>query len=76
MLTPLQPVPQGSTLNDLRAEARKQTTYFKYGTTNPVETAFAKIGESVKGAYHWVMGHLVAGSEEAKKKAKEAKNEL
>ncbi|KAI3331779.1 hypothetical protein HD806DRAFT_169370 [Xylariaceae sp. AK1471] len=70
------PVPQGSTLNDLKAEARKQTTYFKYGTTNPVDTAFAKIGESVKGAYQWVMGHLVAGSEEAKKKAEDVKNEL
>ncbi|KAI0197735.1 hypothetical protein F4808DRAFT_437962 [Astrocystis sublimbata] len=67
------PVPQGSTLNELKAEARKQSTYFKYGTTNPVDTAFAKIGESVKGAYQWVMGQLGAGAEEAKSKAK---NEL
>ncbi|KAI1154718.1 hypothetical protein F4825DRAFT_448155 [Nemania diffusa] len=67
------PIPQGSTLNELRAEARKQHTYFKYGTSNPVDTAFAKIGESVKGAYQWVMGQLGAGAEEAKTKAK---NEL
>ncbi|KAI0967612.1 hypothetical protein F4678DRAFT_238283 [Xylaria arbuscula] len=66
-------VPQGSTLNELKAEARKQSTYFKYGTTNPVDTAFAKIGESVKGAYQWVVGQLGAGATEAKKKAK---NEL
>ncbi|KAI1130500.1 hypothetical protein F5Y10DRAFT_235802 [Nemania abortiva] len=66
------PVPQGSTLNELKAEARKQSTYFKYGTTNPVDTAFAKIGESVKGAYQWVLGQFGAGAEEAKK----AKNEL
>ncbi|KAI0109527.1 hypothetical protein GGR51DRAFT_569825 [Nemania sp. FL0031] len=67
------PVPQGSTLNELKAEARKQSTYFKYGTTNPVDTAFAKFGESVKGAYQWVLGQLGAGAEEAKKKTK---NEL
>lgn len=67
------PIPQGSTLNELVAEARKQSTYFKYGTTNPVDTAFAKIGESVRGAYQWVLGHLGAGAQEAKNKAK---NEL
>ncbi|KAI0141816.1 hypothetical protein GGR57DRAFT_486472 [Xylariaceae sp. FL1272] len=70
------PVPQGSTLNDLKAEARKQSTYFKYGTTNPVDTAFAKMSESVKGAYHWVVDQLGAGSEQAKKKAQDTKNEL
>ncbi|KAI3332593.1 hypothetical protein F4824DRAFT_491523 [Ustulina deusta] len=66
-------VPQGSTLNELQAEARKQSTYFKYGTTNPVDTAFAKVGESVKGAYQWVIDQLSSGANEAKKKAK---NEL
>ncbi|KAI1480098.1 hypothetical protein K445DRAFT_317467 [Daldinia sp. EC12] len=70
------PVPQGSTLNELRAEARKQSTYFKYGTSNPASTAFAKIGENVKDAYQWVLGHLTAGSEVAKKKAGEVKEEL
>ncbi|KAI1804887.1 hypothetical protein F4811DRAFT_552381 [Daldinia bambusicola] len=70
------PVPQGSTLNELRAEARKQSTYFKYGTSNPATTAFAKIGEGVNNAYQWVMGHLTAGSEVAKKKAGEVKEEL
>ncbi|KAI0409104.1 hypothetical protein F4802DRAFT_593950 [Xylaria palmicola] len=64
------PIPQGSTVNELKAEARKQSTYFKYGTTNPVDTAFAKFGEGVKGAYHWVMDQFGAGAEEAKKKAK------
>ncbi|KAI1822783.1 hypothetical protein F4861DRAFT_513088 [Xylaria intraflava] len=70
------PVPQGSNLNQLKAEARKQSTYFKYGTTNPVDTAFAKLGDSVKGAYQWVWDQLGAGTEEAKEKAKGAKNEL
>ncbi|KAI1437151.1 hypothetical protein GGR50DRAFT_646288 [Xylaria sp. CBS 124048] len=70
------PVPQGSTLNELKAEARKQSNYFKYGTTNPVDTAFAKLGDNVKGAYNWMWDKLGAGSEEAKKKAENAKNEL
>ncbi|RYO98567.1 hypothetical protein DL763_002097 [Monosporascus cannonballus] len=70
------PVPQGSTLNELRAAARKQVTYFKYGTNSPTGTAFAKLSESVKDTYNWVMGHLGAGSEVAKKKAQDAKNEL
>ncbi|KAI1101352.1 hypothetical protein F4804DRAFT_316116 [Jackrogersella minutella] len=70
------PVPQGSTINDLRAEARKQYTYFKYGTTNPASTAFAKLGENVKGAYHWVVDQLSSGSEAAQKKAGDLKEEL
>ena len=55
------------------SSAKKQSTYFKYGTSGPVDTAFAKIGESVKGAYQWVIGQLGAGAHEAKQKAK---NEL
>ncbi|KAI0006333.1 hypothetical protein F4779DRAFT_26556 [Xylariaceae sp. FL0662B] len=70
------PVPQGSTINELKAEARKQSTYFKYGTTNPADTAFAKISESVKGAYQWVVDQLGAGSEAAKEKAQDVKEEL
>ncbi|KAI0485060.1 hypothetical protein GGR56DRAFT_681123 [Xylariaceae sp. FL0804] len=69
-------VPQGSTLEQLKAQARKQSTYFKYGTTNPADTAFAKIGESVKGAYQWVLDKVGAGSEAAKQTAKKAKEEL
>lgn len=76
VLTMLQPVHQGSTLNELRAQARKQSTYFKYGTTTPTGTAFAKLSESVKDTYQWVMGQLGAGAGAAKKKAEETKNEL
>jgi len=60
------PVPQGSTVNELRAYARKQYTYFKYGTSSPSETIFAKIEGYVKPAYQWVMSQLNAGSEAAK----------
>ncbi|KAI0025361.1 hypothetical protein F4780DRAFT_720706 [Xylariomycetidae sp. FL0641] len=70
------PVPQSSNLDKLKAEARKQSTYFKYGTTNPADTAFAKISESVKGAYQWVVDQLGAGSEAAKQKAQNVKEEL
>ncbi|KAI1403089.1 hypothetical protein F4819DRAFT_452630 [Hypoxylon fuscum] len=70
------PVHQGSTINELKAEARKQSTYFKYGTTNPATTAFAKLGENVKGAYQWVASQLGAGSEAAKQKAGDIKEEL
>lgn len=70
------PVLQGSTLNELKAEARRQSTYFKYGTSNPMDTAFAKLGGSVKDAYRWVLDQLSVGSEEAKKKTKDAKGEL
>ncbi|KAL7628424.1 hypothetical protein AAE478_002627 [Parahypoxylon ruwenzoriense] len=70
------PAPQGSTINKLRAEARKQSAYFKYGTTSPAETVFAKLTENVKSAYQWVLDHLSAGSEAAKKKAGDFKEEL
>ncbi|KAI0892518.1 hypothetical protein F4806DRAFT_233078 [Annulohypoxylon nitens] len=70
------PVPQGSTINELKAEARKQSTYFKYGTTNPATTAFAKISENVKGAYQWVLDQIQAGSDAVKEKAGAAKEEL
>jgi hypothetical protein len=69
-------VPQGSTLNHLKAEARKQSTYFKYGTTNPVDTVYAKFTEGVKDTYQWVLGQLGVGANAAKKKVDDAKKEL
>ncbi|AEO66647.1 29fdfb89-92fc-47a2-b804-1d271ae32f14 [Thermothielavioides terrestris] len=66
------PAPQGSTLNELRALARRQHTYFKYGTTTPAETLYAKVRESVLGGWDWVAGQLRIGSGAAKKKAEEA----
>jgi len=66
-----QPVPQGSTLNELRALARRQWTYFKYGTSTPTGTIFAKIGENAKATWDWVMTQLNIGTEAAKKQAQE-----
>lgn len=67
------PVPQGSTLNEIRALARRQWTYYKYGTSSPSETIFAKIKENVLSGWDWVTGQVMAGSDAAKKKAEEGR---
>uniref|UniRef100_A0A0D6QU78 SAP domain-containing protein n=1 Tax=Araucaria cunninghamii TaxID=56994 RepID=A0A0D6QU78_ARACU len=60
---------QGSNINELRAMARKQATYFRYGTSSPSETIF----ERLKGGVQWVMGlvqgQAAAGSVSASKAA-------
>lgn len=43
---------QGSTTNQLRAEAKKQFTYFRYGTSSPSGTIF----ERIKSGLQWVLG--------------------
>lgn len=81
------PVPQGSKIEELRALARKQATYFRYGTSSPGGTVLAKIEEAAKNGWNWVAEQLHLGSEvaqnkaaeaeaEAKKKAQQAKQEL
>ncbi|KAK6205990.1 hypothetical protein LQW54_008055 [Pestalotiopsis sp. IQ-011] len=70
------PVPQGSKLNELRAYARKQSTYFKYGSSGPADTAFAKFTEAAKNGYQWVLDQVIGGSDAAKKKAQDTKAEL
>jgi len=69
------PVPQGSKTNELRALARRQWTYFKYGTSSPSGTIFAKIGENAKSIWDWTMDQLNIGSQAARKKTQEAKYE-
>lgn len=69
------PVPQGSEINELRALARRQHTYFKYGTTSPAETILAKVKENVQSGWDWVAGQLRLGSDAARKKAEEAEAE-
>ena len=56
--------------------ARRQYTYFKFGTTTPTETVFAKIGETLKDGYNWVMEKINSGSEVAKSEAKERAQKL
>ncbi|WYZ35234.1 hypothetical protein EsH8_I_001510 [Colletotrichum jinshuiense] len=67
------PVPQGSTVDELRAYARKQYTYFKYGTSTPSETLFAKIAENAKGTWNWVANQVGLGADAAQKKAAQTK---
>lgn len=67
------PVPQGSTINELRALARRQWTYYKYGTSTPSETVFAKIKENILGGWDWITGQVMIGSDAAKKKAEDGR---
>lgn len=69
-------VPQGSKLEELRALARKQSTYFKYGTSSPSGTVFAKLGDAAVQGWRWAMGQLRLGSDAAQEKVKVAKEEL
>jgi len=45
---------QGSTTNELRALARRQYTYFRYGTNTPGNTIYAKF----KNGVWWVLSQL------------------
>ncbi|KAL2879313.1 hypothetical protein SGCOL_005441 [Colletotrichum sp. CLE4] len=69
-------VPQGSNVNELRAYARKQYTYFKYGTSTPSETLFAKIAENAKDTWNWVSNQIGLGADAAQKKAAESKDKV
>ncbi|PHH61651.1 hypothetical protein CDD81_8062 [Ophiocordyceps australis] len=66
------PVPQGSKLEELKALARRQSTYFQYGTSSPSETLFAKLGETARGGWNWIAHQLNLGGEAAREKAAEA----
>merc|ERR1711964_403196 len=50
---------QGSNLNELRAEARKQYNFFKYGTSTPSGTIF----ERIKSGLQWILGQASAGAQ-------------
>ena len=67
------PVPQGTKANELRALARRQWTYYQYGTSSPSGTILAKLGENVKSTLDWVKDQLHIGADAAQKKADEAK---
>lgn len=70
------PVPQGSKLEELRAQARKHATYFKYGTSTPTGTAFARLEEVARDGWNWVAHQLNLGGEAAKQKAAEAEKKV
>lgn len=66
------PVPQGSKLEELKALARKQSTYFKYGTSSPHGTLFAQLEDVISSGWNWISKQIRLGSEAAKEKAAEA----
>ncbi|KKY28595.1 putative stress response protein [Phaeomoniella chlamydospora] len=64
------PVPQGGKVEELKAEARKQYNYFKYGTSSPSGTVVARIKE---GAY-WLLDQLKVGIGQGKAQGEDAAN--
>ena len=59
---------QGSTTNELRAKAKEQATYFKYGTSTPQGTLFEKIKEGA----NWVLSQLQLGAKQGKVEGQKA----
>lgn len=59
------PVPQGSTSNQLKAWARNQSNYFRYGTTTPQGTLWVKLQQGAQ----WVMNQLSIGAAAGRKQA-------
>lgn len=70
------PVPQGSTVDQLRAYARKQSTYWRYGTSTPSGTLYAKVSEAVQGTWNWISSQFNAGADAAQKTAGDAKQKV
>ena len=48
---------QGSTANELRALARRSSNYFRYGTSSPPETLWARL----QGGAQWVLNQFKIG---------------
>lgn len=57
------PVPQGSKTNELKAWARNQSNWFRYGTTTPQGTLYAKLA----GAGQWFLDQVYMGATSGKK---------
>lgn len=65
------PVYQGSSINELRAAARRHATYFKYGTTNPKDTIYAKLMDTV----NWALEQVKIGAANGRAQGQEAAEE-
>jgi len=59
------PVPQGSTSNQLKAYARNQANWFRYGTTTPQGTLWVKFTQ----LYDWAWAQLKMGAAVGQKQA-------
>lgn len=62
------PVYQGSSINELRAAARRQATYFQFGTSNPQDTIYAKVMETL----NWALEKLKVGASSGRAQGQEA----
>ena len=61
------PTYQGSNMNELKAEAKKQATYFRHGTSTPQGTIF----ERVKDGFSWMMQQLRLGAAQGRVQGEE-----
>ncbi|KFY17134.1 hypothetical protein V492_00867, partial [Pseudogymnoascus sp. VKM F-4246] len=68
------PVPQGSNTNELRAWARNQANWFRYGTTTPQGTIFAKLKETFDWAYNQIVIGVQNGFNSAQYEGTKGKN--
>jgi hypothetical protein len=59
---------QGSTLNEIRAAARRNSQYFRYGTSSPSETILARIQEGAS----WLLEQLKFGASSGREQGHEA----
>lgn len=59
---------QGSTTNELRAMAKKQANYFRYGTSTPQGTIF----ERIKAGVWWAVDQLQGGAAQGKTQGQKA----
>ncbi|KZF22478.1 putative stress response protein ish1 [Xylona heveae TC161] len=57
------PAYQGSNINELKAAARRQATYFRYGTSSPGGTLLAKLQNS----FQWVLDQVKFGAASGRK---------
>lgn len=62
------PAYQGSSLNELRAAARRNSQYFKYGTTSPQGTLYAKVQDS----FQWLLDQLKIGASSGRVQGQES----
>lgn len=69
-------VPQGSTSNQLKAYARRQATWFHYGTTTPQATLWAKLKENFNWAYNQIVLGAQRGSQAAQHEAAKARHRV
>ena len=62
------PTYQGSSINELRAAARRNAHYYKYGTASPQATIYAR----VMGVLQWFVDQLKIGAASGRAQGSEA----